>query len=215
MSWIQILQLLLSFTAGTFSSFLIDYFRRRWSRTSIDVVFEGDAGIILTPDDPKDLDVMAKYIRVRVVNTGRLQYALKLKCFLTTIEKDATGEGVHWTPVFTVPLQCAWSYHGHTGHMDIPPLLWTYFDVVKTTNRMSFIETQTTWHPMLLEQALTEPGAYRFKFQVSGENLDDPYEGAITINWNGNWIDLVASGFKAQKMLRKSPWLPWPTRVRR
>ncbi len=155
-----------------------------------------------TPEQASYVDVVnvqsnheAEYIRIKVVNSTR-RIAKSCHAYLVAIEKE-DERGYFRPTLYCDSIALAWSCRSSEQRfdsVDLPFGVAQFVDVVSTRNQKnvtSVFKPEIQIIPMRYINLFSEQGTFRFRVQISGENVK-PVFLKIVFRWAGVWDGYTA-----------------------
>lgn len=186
-----------------------ELFRQYWNRTTISLEFnppEEKQGpffgcVYWISNTPSGKGVNnAIWVRIKVKNQGK-RLARSCQPFLTSIKKKNNDGKYDLVHSDMLPLHWAFRNGKRQPAIDIPGKLHAFCDVFNTISGASHFLPRTVAEPCAWEKLLKEPGEYRLKVVVGGDNIV-PQKKCLYIRWTNKWNDFEIAGDEQEPFTR-------------
>ena len=128
----------------------------------------------------------AEYVRIKVTNTSS-SVAKSCRAYLVGVEKkNANNELLPTIYCDSIPL--AWSCQEERAHgpIDLPKDVAQFIDLVSVRDYSAEFRIEIKPVPLRYAGFFRDKGTFRFKVQVSGENVQPKFI-SVDFTWNGEW----------------------------
>ena len=131
----------------------------------------------------KYLPVMAYYLRVKVVNTGR-RTAEKCRGYLANVELWCNGS--FQETIYADFMSLVWSHNPGCESMELLPQVPHWLDVLSTSNAGKSFILETNPQAPKYSNCVWGLGVYRLTIKVYAEEAE-PSQAFVLIKWDAQW----------------------------